>query len=216
MQQKLTKEQQDQILNIAIKAFADKGISEVSVQEIAREAGVSVGVIYKYYGSKMELFEACFERALRMLDHVIQHSIKTHDSINDIARQLLKTCVRLSSEEPQYVQMYHLLTVTGDAEMRKSNADAIETISATKYVKLIQEAQEEGRIRDDIPADILAFFFDNMLMMLHFSVACDYYKERFRIYCPDRSLKDEIFIENLLKLLEGSAINNEADDSSKL
>ena len=54
---------------------------------------------------------------------------------------------------------------------------------------------------------MFAFFFDNLMIMLHFSYACDYYKDRFRIYCGDDATeKDALIKEQLLKFI-GGALN---------
>ena len=60
----LTKEQTDSILRIAAEEFADKGFAGTAISSIAKKAGVSVGVIYKYYAGKEDLFNACVAKSL--------------------------------------------------------------------------------------------------------------------------------------------------------
>ena len=60
----LTKEQTDRILSIAAEEFADKGFAGTAIGSIAKRAGVSVGVIYKYYAGKEDLLMRASERAL--------------------------------------------------------------------------------------------------------------------------------------------------------
>ena len=61
----LTKEQTDSILSIAAEEFAEKGFAGTAVSSIAKRVGVSVGVIYKYYAGKEDLFNACVAKSLR-------------------------------------------------------------------------------------------------------------------------------------------------------
>lgn len=52
------------ILDGAARAFARSGPRATSVPEIASESGVSVGLIYRYFKGKAELYAAtCFQRA---------------------------------------------------------------------------------------------------------------------------------------------------------
>jgi AcrR family transcriptional regulator len=52
----------DRILEAARQRFARSGFRGTNVPEIAREAGISVGLIYRYFPSKEELFlELCLE-----------------------------------------------------------------------------------------------------------------------------------------------------------
>ena len=44
------------ILEAALRVFSDKGYKETTVREIARVAGVAVGGLYPYFGSKEQLY----------------------------------------------------------------------------------------------------------------------------------------------------------------
>lgn len=58
--QQIREERQTQILEAALKLFAEKGLHNTKVSEIAAQAGVSQGTVYWYFDSKEELFEAAF------------------------------------------------------------------------------------------------------------------------------------------------------------
>jgi AcrR family transcriptional regulator len=47
-----------QILEAALSVFTEKGYSEATVPDVAREAGVAVGTIYNYYESKRDILLA--------------------------------------------------------------------------------------------------------------------------------------------------------------
>ncbi len=49
---KLVEERRGQILRAAVKLFSDKGYYTTTISQIAREAGVSTGLIYQYFGDK--------------------------------------------------------------------------------------------------------------------------------------------------------------------
>ena len=68
MLKKLTEEQQARLIDTAILEFADKGFKGAGLSRIAKKAGVSVGVIYKYYEDKDALFNACVKNTLDYLD----------------------------------------------------------------------------------------------------------------------------------------------------
>jgi TetR/AcrR family transcriptional regulator, transcriptional repressor of aconitase len=50
------------IRQAAIRMFARKGIAAATMQDVASEAGLSAGAIYRYYASKDELLRAIFEQ----------------------------------------------------------------------------------------------------------------------------------------------------------
>jgi AcrR family transcriptional regulator len=49
---KLVEARRGQILRAAVKLFSDKGYYTTTISQIAREAGVSTGLIYQYFGDK--------------------------------------------------------------------------------------------------------------------------------------------------------------------
>ncbi|MGC8667122.1 MAG: TetR/AcrR family transcriptional regulator [Chthonomonadales bacterium] len=56
----------EQILDAAVKLFAEKGYAGASIRDLAREIGVTEGLLYHYFSSKEQLLEACWkERSWR-------------------------------------------------------------------------------------------------------------------------------------------------------
>lgn len=53
----------ESILGAAARLFARKGISGATMAEIANEAGLSAGAVYRYFSSKEELLRAVFDEA---------------------------------------------------------------------------------------------------------------------------------------------------------
>ena len=58
------KQRPDQVLDAAKKLFAMKGYGATKIDDIAHEAGLSKGSIYRYFTSKEDIFEALINRAV--------------------------------------------------------------------------------------------------------------------------------------------------------
>ena len=56
--QRRKEDRPQEITEAAFAAFADKGFSATKVEEVARRAGVSKGLLYLYFKTKEELFKA--------------------------------------------------------------------------------------------------------------------------------------------------------------
>ena len=63
MAQQLKEEVRDRMLDAAEVVFADAGYGGATMAAIAQEAGISTGNVYRYFGSKDELFNAVFTDA---------------------------------------------------------------------------------------------------------------------------------------------------------
>ncbi|RMG90007.1 MAG: TetR/AcrR family transcriptional regulator [Candidatus Dadabacteria bacterium] len=57
-------ETRERILAVAARRFAEGGFSGAQMAEIAREAGMGVGTLYKHFPSKEDLFRAMVDRFL--------------------------------------------------------------------------------------------------------------------------------------------------------
>jgi AcrR family transcriptional regulator len=69
-------EREQQIMDCAIRVFAQRGYSAASVDEIAELAGVSKPLVYLYLESKEGLFLACLRREERRLVEAFQDAAK--------------------------------------------------------------------------------------------------------------------------------------------
>lgn len=80
------------ILTSAMNLFVDYGFHNVSVHKIQKDADVSIGSIYKYFGSKEGIAKALYYHLLNeideMIDCVIQQESTTINQCNEIIRQL--------------------------------------------------------------------------------------------------------------------------------
>lgn len=57
----------DQIIDVAMRHFAERGYRGTRVEDVATEVGVAKGTVFLHFGSKEGLFLAAYERAVRML-----------------------------------------------------------------------------------------------------------------------------------------------------
>jgi AcrR family transcriptional regulator len=60
-------ERREQILDSAVAYILEQGLSSFTLENVARQAGVSKPLIYKYFASREELLKAVLEREYRLL-----------------------------------------------------------------------------------------------------------------------------------------------------
>src|ERR1700731_2582296 len=58
---KVVEDRREQIINAAVRVFAQKGFTKATNKDIAREAGITPGLIYYYFESKEALLKAIME-----------------------------------------------------------------------------------------------------------------------------------------------------------
>lgn len=205
MLRKFSEEKLEEILEVGIAEFAEAGLERANTNVIAKKAGISVGVLFKYYKDKEAFFMSCLKKSLEVLEQVVADALEGDGTILSRADKLIRSVQKHSRENSNYIKLYNQITSGNHGPSQKLLADKIEGISAKAYVSFIEKTQAEGNIRSDADPKLFAFFFDNLLMLLQFSYSCDYYIERFRIYCGDDILeRDDLVAKQLLMFFESA------------
>ncbi len=203
MYKKLDEEAINNLLEVGIQEFAYKGFDKASIADIAKKSDLSVGVLYKYYKDKDDFFISCIRHTLKLLDAVM-HEV-TADG-NDLVGNLeiaIRRLIEYARNHTDYYVMYHEITAGGCRKFAPVLAQEIESVSANVYSGLIEKARLKGLVRADLNPKMFAFFFDNLLMMLQFSLSCEYYRERMRIYCGGEP-SDEALVKEMLKFINSA------------
>jgi AcrR family transcriptional regulator len=63
----LKKEKQDRMINAALKVFALNGYKHASTDDIVAEAGISKGLLFHYFGSKLGLYSFLYDYSVRFM-----------------------------------------------------------------------------------------------------------------------------------------------------
>lgn len=78
----LKKDKQDRMINAALKVFALNGYRHASTDDIVKEAGISKGLLFHYFGSKSGVYEFIYEYSVRYM--VLELGTKVSRSETDL------------------------------------------------------------------------------------------------------------------------------------
>lgn len=199
MYKKLEEETLVKLLETGIHEFAMNGLDRANINSIAKTAGLSVGVIYKYYENKDAFFLACVRHALGALDAVLEDAFVPGDSVRTTVGRIVSALQQCGREHGDYYVLYNEITSGSCRRYAKELAHEIEERTAKAYSAFF------GQLPFDDPK-LFAFLFDNTLMMLQFSYGCEYYRERAKIFCGDDCFDDddslaELFTDYICRML---------------
>ncbi|GAB6098967.1 hypothetical protein JCM16358_08460 [Halanaerocella petrolearia] len=76
------------IFTVAVAEFSKKGADSTTMQEIAQEAGVGKGTLYRYFDNKEDLISSLIETGFKDLTSQIQREV---DNITDPQKKLEKS-----------------------------------------------------------------------------------------------------------------------------
>lgn len=204
---RIDEERKNKILEIGIEEFSSKGYEKANINIIAKNAGISIGLMYKYFATKEDLFITCIHRGMAILEKAINEIMQSDDKLLIKAEKLIRTTCMHSRKNANYIKMYNEITSEkGSAERTKMLVEEIESKTSSVYISAIAQALAKGDVRGDLDPRMFAFFLDNLLTSLQFSYTCDYYRERLRIYTgvDVNELDDEKVVTQLLKFIESA------------
>ena len=99
--QRRKEDRPQEITQAALEAFAEKGYAATRVEEVAKRAGVSKGLMYLYFKTKEELFKAVVKSVvIRRIDRLIGNIESTDLSSEDFIRGPLLSFMKQVPESP--------------------------------------------------------------------------------------------------------------------
>ncbi len=85
----LKKEKQDRMINAALKIFSIGGYKHASTDDIVNEAGISKGLLFHYFGSKLGLYSFLYDYSVRFMKLEISGGVSSAEQdYFEIRRQI--------------------------------------------------------------------------------------------------------------------------------
>lgn len=203
--ERIDKEKQNKIIQAAVSEFASFGYNGANINQIAQNAQVSVGSIYKYFNDKEDLFLSMIKYGSSILQATLDEILQGEEDILIKVEKVLRTIQKHSRENRDMIRLYHEMTTQSNPKLVGAAAFNMESLTAKLYSGLIEKAQENGEARTDFDPKLFAFLLDNLFMMFQFSYSCEYYRERFKIYAGDDILsRDDFVVEQTLAFIKAA------------
>jgi len=150
-----------QVLDAAVKVMGRNGFHRMSMQELAAEANVSVGLIYKYFGGKEDLLLATIVRILEVFrDQLDPVMAAAGDDVVDQLTAGIRRYVEIVDENLDGVVLTYresrTLGPAGRAQIKE-----LEIATAASLRSVIEAGIARGIFRD---VDVDLAVFDIMLL----------------------------------------------------
>lgn len=147
-------ERRVQILDAACAVFSEKGYAGASMRDIAREVGVTEGLIYHYFAGKQELIHACWrERSFRAQLHAMLEE-RRDEPVEVVLTAILGRLMMLLHENGAEVRL-HMAEMQRDPELAGFFVRKVEE-DRSWLVEFLRERQETGEIRADVDVRTVA------------------------------------------------------------
>ncbi len=155
---KVVEDRREQIIDAAMRAFSQKGFTRATNKDIAREAGITPGLIYHYFESKEALLKAIIENRspLRLVSSLPPQVLTMPPEV--FLRFLLPQVLAIV-EEDRFVQVMRVIfpEVVHDPGMSAMARGIIQRVLGflSAYFESKMEAGELRRMDPALAAQIL-------------------------------------------------------------
>ncbi|MCK6542427.1 TetR/AcrR family transcriptional regulator [bacterium] len=170
----------NKILSAAHACFSKRGFDTVTMDEIAREAGLSKGAVYWYFKSKDELILELIKNWIKLGENVL-YKLSLECPLEELIYKYPTYVIRELQLQHHYRLIFYLWSrsMENDAvyqELRKAMQEG-----RKKAIVFIQTAIERGFFKTDITPESFArmmdALFDGLMVQWHFNPALDIEKQ---------------------------------------
>ena len=161
-----TKDRRHEIIQAIERLMADHTLDEITLDDVIREAQIGKGTVYRYFRNKDDLF---FRAGMSWFDELCDLLTQKVPEDVPFTEQLLSACKHISMF---FAKRWRLFRMMQSEEVRahrrkgtcrKRWIEERERLVAA-VARIFRNGMREGKVRDDVPADILAKYLLGMLM----------------------------------------------------
>jgi AcrR family transcriptional regulator len=168
----------EHILQVAERLFQEKDLTNIQIGELAKAANMSLGLFYRYFDNKEDLFLALVEKEAATLTSMFLAVRQTEGCAIEKLHSLIKTMMASIYQNPrQFLIIIQGLNHPGESTLL---VEKMKEIMKDTLLELIIAAQAEGSIVQDDP-DSLGILILSSLQGLASSITffgCDAREQR--------------------------------------
>lgn len=149
-------DKEQRILDAALRVFAEHGVHGTAVPPIAREAGVAVGTLYRYFDGKEALVNAVFRDAKSLLGERLLGGLDTGAPPRQLFVELWDRLAAFAQQEPAAFRFLEMQDHTRylDADSRKTEKGLLAPLN-----QLVMTGQQAGVFSPALRADVAIALF---------------------------------------------------------
>jgi len=155
--QRRSAEIRERLFRSALAVFAQKGFAESTVEDITEAADVGKGTFFNYFPSKDHILLAFGEMQLGKLEAAVEEARRSNEPMPQFLRALGVRMTQEPTRNPEIIRAL-LQAYLSSTPVREAMLDLQKRVQGL-HTQLIRLGQEQGEIRNDLPAEEIAYVF---------------------------------------------------------
>src|SRR4051794_978312 len=144
-----------QILDAALVCFGQRGFHQTSMHDISAEAGISVGLIYRYFANKEAVISAMADRHKQEIQELLERARQAPTLLESLEILFTAHCCENSPK----VQSAFVVDLYAEASRNSDLADIVRDVlqaAMDGVTDLISRSREANRAAHGLPPEALA------------------------------------------------------------
>lgn len=133
-----------QILDVAIQLFDEQGFSKTKITDISTKAGISKGLVYRYFESKDDILYALHDKLKNCIDECY-HMTSAKEGIRTFGLRLLSYPYY---EEVPPIRVYFSAIVKNEIKMSDEENPIRENFGKEYFGAMFKRGQEQGDFKE--------------------------------------------------------------------
>ncbi|MHA6481887.1 TetR/AcrR family transcriptional regulator [Paenibacillus sp. strain BS8-2] len=149
----IEEEKRLRVINAALKVFAGSGYGAASTNEIAREAGISKGLLFHYFTSKKDLYLYLYDYTVGLLTETVERIVDFGErDYFERLKQIASVKLTVLNEHPDLLGFQKTVYFEDNAEVGSELKVRSKEIGQSAYYRLLSDI-DKSKFRSDIDAD---------------------------------------------------------------
>jgi AcrR family transcriptional regulator len=157
--------QRDLVLDVAAMLFAEQGVDDVTMADIASTAGVARATVFNYFGSKHALVVAITETVLDFYRAMLDEALA--DDTTPTPRLVRSLCESMGIGIERQRELFQgVFREIARIQLGLDESDVAQQANEdtrVRLVRLVQRGQERGELNDELSAEAVAGAFHSLV-----------------------------------------------------
>jgi len=152
---------EDKIFKSALQLFAENKYENVSMKNVAKNAGIAVGTLYNHYSNKKELFLEVYKIRLDSLSKDLKTILNKKEDVNEFITFLYDEILKISGFSEEIIRST-IIKHDKDKILNQLKSDVISTI---KDVISNYKAKENRKFLDEYEERIITLVLFSIIYL---------------------------------------------------
>lgn len=152
-------QRRERILDAALGVFARRGLEAARVSELAAAAGMSQGLLYRYFPSKEAVFGALVDHAATSGRALVERAIQRPGTPWDRLEYLATAMLDGVRDRPEYVALVSQVAGPGAPAEARAALAWNGQVTFEHVVRLLAEGQAAGQVAPGNPVELARAYF---------------------------------------------------------